>query len=482
MIEIYQDANHDRGKAMGYVTEASQGKPYVIELHSNHVQVIPPSDAPDSDWRKDFTEEEKLQIFDRILIDYRHRTIGDNGFVIAALGVTKEGDIYISGNAGEEHSSSPFHRHCAERSMVKVAADRDAYNRKSEHRRSGLPLDDFKPRFVDFEALYLKGGNAKNPMVAPCGDCTDMLIKRMPPEGKIYMLPNDEERQELRVNTKARYITEVKPGEVWLQTIEQLNANHALALPPAMMVEQRQAFDVLCETIARHLEHGTTIDPHYKLEELQPTHRLAIGTKTADLLRDGPKISSPMALNRFLRQEIQRTALDRVRTIMGKDSDRDYSPAHIKQVIMDKIGLIRCSAVQLDDGQWSAGIASVSTVDKASTSAELGALNNAMSALGTSGVYRVRSMEFSPAAIAEGVMRTPDKSSVERLLKRASKLTKTIEFGFIPYNAGQLSTRDVQDATQIRMTRELLPGLFSGTGDLAKLHVFNGTGTGAGRA
>lgn len=454
MASLISDNWHDRGKAVGYLlSDTQRGRDYTFILHGNHVEIEPEG----SDWRADLTADEKLKAFRKIMTDFRDRTVGDHGYKIVALGVTTEGKLYISGNANDQHSSDPYHRSCAERSMIKISSERDAYEKKSAELRHGSNQPATEPALLDYDAIYILGADAERlPIVAPCGDCTELLGKRMRPEGEVVMLPVTDQEADLTINRTARFLHELKPGEAWQTTIRYLRQDHEIALPKPAAERQQQSLRKLATEISSMLEHQMDYPPPQRVA-LYNSHLQE--PAEGKLLRRPPQAPKPDVINQMLLEEIKPTVLNRVRGIMARTGDTDTSPDHIYTLITTQIEAIRASILQTDTGRLYSGHASRSGMDNAGIGAEMQALGNATRELGTAGVVRIRSMELNPDAIARGVLRTTPKPDIERPLKRRSYLTGTVEFGFLPFNTGLSPT---PEKAEIRMAEELFPGSFKG--------------------
>ncbi len=461
MAEIIHDSKHDRGRASAYMLGDTEcGRDYIFLLHGNHIEVEPEG----RDWRQDLTEKEKLMVFNRILGDFREeRTVGDDGFKIASIGVSTDGRLYIGGNVGETQNSSAFHRGCAETRMLHISAERDAYEQLGARKKAQNQQEEFKPRFLKFDPIYVMGGQLPEiPIVAPCGDCTETLSKHMAPDARVVLLPVNDGSAELTLNKAAKYARDLKPNQAWDTTIGYLRPLHEIKVKPLVANMQRAAFDAMAGRISELLAAGET---HLASAQLpQNFAKPVLGSVTARLLQEQSLPEAPplSTLNAVLYNQIEAAAYDRVRGILNKRGDSDYSIENVKAVMASEIKNIRAVALQTDSGKLYSGLAVASSIDKAGISAEIQAAGNANREMGSQGVLRVVSMEFAPEKIDKDVVRTSTKSSVERLVKRRSKLTHTVDFKFLPLNGGDLSDTALNTIKHHHTAEELFPGYFTG--------------------
>lgn len=461
MAEIITDPKHDKGRASAYLLgDTACGQDYIFLVHGNHIEIEPAH----RDWRKDLTEQEKLDLFDRILNDFREeRTVGDDGFKIASLGVTTDGRLYIAGNVGETQNSSPFHRGCAETRMLHISAERDAYEQSSARRHAKSSNEEYTPRFLEYDEVYVKGGQAPGtPIVAPCGDCTETLAKHMAPQARVIMLPVETEGKKLTFNTRAKFARELGADEAWGTTIGYLRPLHEIPLKAEVADQQRQAFDGMARQFAQLLAAGKPYVPAVPFPETATKPQ--VGDATAKLLQKQsvPPAPSLAQVNEWQHDQIKAAAFDRLQTALEQAGDRDYSPAHLKEVLAATIKNIRAVVIQLDNGKLYSGLAAAGRLDKAGVTAEMQAIGNANRDLGSQGILRVLSVELAPAKIEQGLLRTSHKASIERTVKRRSHITNTTEFTYAPFNGGGLGEAQLSRIARRHMAEELSPGYFTG--------------------
>ncbi len=503
MVQVlYPDENKNGGgDGKFHLRETACGKDFDFQLKRNRVKVLP----ADVDWQKLLTEDEKLQLFRRILKEYRIRSQGDDGLKLAALGITETGDIYIATNT--ERLSSPYFRQCAELNVVTCLTQNEVY--KQLRHNSDKPSD---PRLT---ALYMIAGwdnekELRRP-ICPCGNCTDMLSHVMTPGAPLYVMPLNE-APSTPMNSTAKNIQDIQPGHAWKTTIEVLNTQREVTLSGAPANEQRAGFRELLhkgvkmpEEQAKELADrllGQTGGRAHNIGELvgfllNPVQvadmprammqeaGLAIRTmlKSAenallqrqsvpelDATADGDRVHLA-ALNRFMVNEIQRGFADRLREIQKRAGGTPMGEEAFKTAVNEKIGTIRCVVLQMDDGTFRFAVEARSKLDNAAPSAEMSALASASQTLGTRGVRDAWVMEMTPKDIARGNMHTSTKEGAERLIKRRSRGAKDdVQFHFIPFNPGT-STDDGKIAA-ITMDidgKKLFPSLFLGSKQAAAM-------------
>lgn len=493
MAEVIYPGWRENGGGDGnfHLRDTSLGKDFDFQLRRNRVKVSP------NGWQK-LNEQEKIQIFKAILEDYRMRSVGDDGMKIAALGVTSEGDIYIATNT--ERLSSPYFRQCAELNMVTAATQSEMY----EQRKQGNP-EPYEPKFSEF---YMVGGvdaRPKSHPICPCGNCTDMLRHVMEPGAPMYMLSLKSDVAD-RVDDTSATVSDVEPGKTWKTDIAALDIYHEVALKKDAAGAQHIGFSAMLRRGSKLAEEERqqliqTLSPDAKPEmslhsitELlgylgDPMKLAALPAEMVQQAKDalGATIKSAenallqrqsvaaidvatehgkphlADLNRYMVGEIRHAFADRLKQAEFRDADT-LNGRSVESLMNEKIGVIRCVVIQLDDGTYRSAVETRTSYDNASPSAEMTALANASRALGTRGVKDAWIMEMAPQDIAKGVMHTSSKEGTERLMKRRSRETQGVNFHFIPFNAG--TTMKDQEVAKMSLDvagRELFPSYFTGS-------------------
>jgi cytidine deaminase len=435
---------------------------FIFELHGHHIAVKPltPNGEVSRDWYYQLTEEEKLNVFNRILATYRKRSQGDGGFKLAALGITEAGHIYISENT--EQLSNDFHRQCAEQNMVTIASQRDVYAQIREARSNNTSTDDFVAKTPMFRDVYLMGGRLPEIRVAcPCGNCTDLLGRVMLPDSNIWILPVSEKvRDSLTIRKNIQMARGLRPGEAWKTTINYLNNERTVQLDEQTAALQQSALDQFVPKASEWLHYGGEDDPNIACGLLAPTLQLQAPVAGASLQE-----IDVARLHNFMTAQINVTLADRIDAIAkerGLGGLSDLSHDQINSLIDSEISWVRCAVVQRDDGKLYASVMAKSSVDKAMPNVEITALGQAGQRFGNQGVRHVWSMSLYPRLVEDGMMRTIAKASAERALKLRSKVDDTVDFHFMPYAPAGLSTQQVSDIIMNRTAEQANPGYFTG--------------------
>lgn len=227
----------EKDKELHFLLKGTEsGQKFDFVLKRNHVLV-----HPKEKWESKLTEAEKNLLFNKLLAEYRKRSIGDPR--IAAVGIAENGNIYIGTNT--EQYSSPYFRQCAEQNMVTAVTQADIYEQIKANLASGNPHDNFKPHPPKLKAFYMMGGrqegktdqdgNPQNPipLLCPCGNCTDMLAKVMTsPDAPMYLFPvNDGTALPPMDEGKANLAeVDVAGGHGWKTDIAALNYGRVINL------------------------------------------------------------------------------------------------------------------------------------------------------------------------------------------------------------------------------------------------------------
>jgi cytidine deaminase len=490
--EKHQQRGGGRGEFQLKETEC--GVDFTFRLTRNRIKVEPKQ----ADWHKALSEKERLMVFDGILKHYRERAIGDSGMQLAAIGITESGDIYIATNT--ERHSSPYFKQCAELNMVSIMTQDSSYWQLSAGGKN--------PEAKKLKEVYLVGGkkneeSMKRP-ICPCGSCTDMLSRVMVKGGNVYMFPLNPQNTEFDINTTAKDVMQVQPGQVWHTSIDTLNNKYLLRLRDGNQNTPRKGLEALLERGAKlpedrakeitdamlgqpehkelhsvtdlvgallnpvkavqtlaDLPKGLLQDAEHAIQAMLQSAQNAL-TKRESVAeldvaeKDGtPRLSG---LNHFMVEQIQRTFANRLDACTKL---KTASQGEFRKILNDEIGAIRCVVIQLDDNTFRYAVESRTTLDNAIPAAEVTALANAATKLGSQGVKQVWAMEMSPRDIASGVMHTSTKEGVERIVKRSSQ-RNPLEFHFIPFNDGKGNDKDIAAITRDMSPIQLFPSYFLG--------------------
>jgi cytidine deaminase len=472
MARISRANKHNAGKAEIKLTlsETACGSNFTFTLHGNHIEVSPTDIANKSanyektGWDEALNETERLAIFNEILAEYRERSLGDENFKLAALGITEQGRIYISENT--EQLSSDFNRQCAEQNMVTISTQRDVYDQIMRRVRTGEDPKAFKQQNPKYRAIYLMGGRLPEiPIACPCGNCTDLLAKVMLPDSNIWILPVNDGKRELTINDNVQMAKELKPGEAWKTSIAHLNRDREIPLDKKvagrMRDEMKQALNGVREWSVRNAEENPNIamgQPIFDLQKMADVIRLK-RMKSVEMVDHGK-------LKTYLHDMVMVTLANRLEEIAKRRGLPDLAQMSDEQIealaATDALKTVRCVVVQRDDGSLSAAVDVKSSLDKAAPDAEISAIAGLRSKLGSQGIRQAWAMEFDMANAREGIVRTSSKAAVERLIKVPSVITGRVDFGFFPFDTQPMEHKKAAEQSINRTGEQLSPGYYTG--------------------
>ena len=286
MAVITKNTQISDGKSAFDATKAEQifvidktesGITYQFLLKRQHLEVKPLLQSAidpkkDYDWDKNLTAKEKTQLFAIIMDEYRHRSLGDNGFRGASIGVVAKPEnaesettlelklekgqsrLFIATNTSRW--ASPYFKDCAEQNMVNTATSALAFEQGSEALKGG----DIALKGMRLNAIYIMQGiNEKRiPMACSCGKCTDMLANVMESKDSlesVIPLLTDSLREgllsgtaEIELNNKANTLADIKePNEgnrlvSWHVPLSHVDRDRTLALDGKTAKFQREEY------------------------------------------------------------------------------------------------------------------------------------------------------------------------------------------------------------------------------------------------
>jgi hypothetical protein len=535
MAKIKKDRLNESASAEMQVTitGTSSGAAYKFVLKRRHIEVEQISLTQDSqkshakgkktDWFTTLTDEEKTQVFALILDEYRNRSLGDNGFKGASIGVANEREagqsrLFIGTNT--TRWASPYFKHCAEQNMVNAATDTLMYERslKPESTQG-------KPRAPKFKVVYVLQAVDEHttPVSCPCGKCIDMLRNVMNEDGEVVTVPflTDVAKQKIKTDTNAVIINKTaktldeiplpagrETYEVWSTPIAALNRNRTITLEGRAATLQRDALNTylpkliardeslpqarateeigamstqILKTTTENLPSEVTSFVDAFIHSVRSSSKL-ISQKIRNLVTNSAEPAKKAAENELTHRHsvaaldcaisgghIDLKALNQfmVTRITDTISDRlrcdpgykEMSQIQVRDWLKKHIQSVRCVAIQLDDGTFRYAVQADSAYDKAMPNAEVAALEQATESLGQHGVRHLWAMEMNPADIHKGDLRTSPKEGIERLMKRAS--TK-IDFHYLPFNSGTCSNEVLRKMLVNLDAEELYPSSFKG--------------------
>lgn len=446
MVKILRSLDSKRSEISIHASNTECRRDFSFVLHGNHIAVTSGTYHGNGkgkalDWYKELTEQEKLAVFNRILAEYRNRSLGNEDFKLAALGITDSGDIYISENT--EQLSNDFYRQCAEQNMVTISTQRDVYNQIKRDTEQGGQGTGFMPRNPKYRDVYLMGGRPPEiPIACPCGNCTDLLSKVMLPDSHIWVLPINDGKQELAIRDDVFAAGEMDPGQAWKTTIQHLDRDYYITLPPEVGQLQRDGLEDVI--VNAHKWVNETMTP----QERHPTG------------------ASPEELNRIMHKYVAITMADRMEALAHKfgykNGVADMDIRARRSLVDQHIQWARCVMAERDDGERFLVSGAKSVADKAMPATEISALAAGEEKLATQGVRRIEVLECSPRGIEANSLRTSSKAAIERAVKKRSKVTDSVTFGYTPFNTGNLSQEQLATAHVERDARQLFPSYYTG--------------------
>jgi cytidine deaminase len=474
MASIDVITGHNAGKAEYKIqlSKTACGRNFMFTLHGNHIEVEPREiDTKDGKsrlaWHEALNEEETLKIFNKILAQYRKRSLGAGGFKLACLGITEQGKLYISENT--EQLSSDFYRQCAEQNMVTISTQRDVYDQISRRLREGGDPDSIKPQNPKYRSVYLMGGKLPEFITAaPCGNCTDLLAKVMMPDANIWILPVNDGSKQLQIRDDIEFTDQLKKDEAWKTNIDHLNRERSIQLPSDTAARLQEQMTLALAETPKFLRYYGEEDPNHAMgkrngNDFDPdTHagRILLEKMSNDDMIDLGKLKA------YMRDQIMTTLANRLEALarkQGLGSIADLSEEQIGSIATkDSSSAIRCVVVQRDDGRLYASVNAKSAVDKSSVDPEIAALTNAGSKLGTQGIRQCWVMEFDLRNADHDQIKTSPKTAVERLIKRPSVVTGRVDFGYFPFDLEVRTHEQAAEDLIRRSDRQLSPGYHTG--------------------
>lgn len=441
------------------------GRSFSFTLHANHI-VIKPKEIRDAaknilPWFTALLDEERLQIFNAILAEYRERSQGDAGFKMAALGVTEKGDVYIAENT--EQISSDFNRQCAEQNMVTISTQRNVYKQIGQCIRDGRNPQGIIPENAKFREIYLMGGRLPDtPISCPCGNCTDLLSKVMLPDSNLLVLPVNDGIKTLSINGNMRKLSEIRPGEAWKTTMKHLNSERHITLDEAQTQAMRTSMAHSLADIRIWVSRHAEEDPNRAVG--QTIYDPATHTGKIDLKRlSNNDLVDLGKLKHFMYEQIMVTLANRLESL-----SQDRRLGTLDELSDEQIAAlaehvsVRCSVIQRDDGRLYAVAGATSPIDKAIPDAEISAIGAAGKKLGNQGIRQTWAMEFDMENAKGGLVGSCSKAAVERLLKRSSKITGQVDMGFFPFGSTAQTHNKAAESLIIRIGEDLMPGNYKG--------------------
>lgn len=423
----------------------AQGKPYTFRLRNQQIKV-----EPAERWMENVPREAQEAVFNGILAQYRLRSPVKHNLKTAALGVTGAGHIFIGMNT-EHRGSDSYKRDCAEQNMINALRHTDV---KSSPPKQGEQAAEQK-----LVQVFLMGGvdpnhGEKRPsLICPCGSCTDALSKEMDsPAAKITIFPVNDGVHVIPMSDSARYVFELKPGDGWRTTIGALAPHETLKLNE----RGRQATMIAFDELANHLPNDPSQGPARQLRK-HLTHDDAIGARPAIVQPSMDNGFPEMA--RYMQVAVYK-ALSAPTRFGDNNQFRRIDDLETRKAFMAAtVDAVEVAVVRNTQGEFFTRLSIKSAFDNSMPRA----LERAACDAQEHGFPVVEAwyMEFAPKAILEGRAPTPNKESIERLVKRVES-GKDIRIHVIPFVRLSLGSHKLAELVTSFFASELMPGYFTG--------------------
>lgn len=441
-------------------------------------------------WYHLLDEQERVNAMQYIIAEFQHHAVGNDDFKIAAIGITKDYELFISNNT---RSSNSVNKQCAELGVIKAALAHS--NLANQNGYADTPNTE-KPKalFVDF---YLMGGSEQRNInaVCPCGLCTDALYQYMSTQGEgqeaqqnrgnIYVFSThprilqQDEKAPLPSLKESSNIQSVKDlqntqNTYWKTSIEHLHGKLYHKLPNFLyrqQIKDRKRIiqegtslsspllfsDIVVDKLALQLKNELKTTPNgivnnsiylghalpSSLKNLSAQQQSDIWKVAAGaVLQHNPGLAAEAASNNnslpshnviqtLLSHEINKLLLPRIDTLNARNPDTSIQDK-ISTYLPEHIHSIRSVALRFSDGSIRTGVSAVSKQDSSLPNAELNALSNALDVIGKGQkATHMWVSEFNPKATNNRWLPTPTRDGVERVLKQAHP---ELQITLVPYS------------------------------------------------
>ncbi|MFM9890220.1 MAG: cytidine deaminase [Rickettsiales bacterium] len=470
MANVLKSYDRTLGKVLVEIHKTKSGQDFRFILNKDTVEVVrlPEGVSAVPEWFDALSEQEKLDVFNHILAVHRARSMGDQGFRLAAIGVTQTGRIYIHENS--EQLSTDHNRQCAEQNMVVTAENGETDIKISQAIRHGGKPSDVEKTKPEFKAIYLMGGREGDiPIACPCGNCTDLLSRVMAPSAPIWILPANDGTKALHINTQAQMASTLAGDEAWKTTIAHLK-RPSFALSEVEQETQVRALHQMAGELSAVLEMA--VRDSNKIKQIQRGDKkvkLAEPLPVPEL--NDPTINAAMRnahVNACMIGEIKNSVLNRLcgviqRRIRGREPLPDLSPEGIVGLINQYKIRVDCVVIEMEDGVRYENTITKSALDNAQQPPEVNVVAISNKQHGTDGIERVWGMHFGLHTIRDHVQLTSPNAGVERLVKRRPQRgDDTIHFTFAPFNDGTPEPALLAEMQRNFTGQQLFPGYFTG--------------------
>ncbi len=317
---------------------------------------------------------------------------------------------------------------------------------------------------VRFKELYVEGAGPGSHIAGLCGDCTNLMSKLMDPQSPIYIMPGTDGKQWLDLDRDAQSISDIKPGHAWATNMAHLLKHREIKVSDAERDIQLKGIAELSRDVAHWVDRYIEEDPNKAVRSRPQV------SKTIDKQRVGRFHIDLAQLNEYMGEQIYLTVADRLQEIAsekrGLGNLKTLDAGTVEQLVNEEVKWARCAVMQRDDGKLFAAVTIKTKYEPASENAENNAMNQGRRRQG--GIHAMYVMEMNPSKAQEGILRTSAPVAVERQLKGVSKRTGTVDYHYMPFNDGSLSSPEIARAMHHRDAKQLFPtgwnGRYAGKG------------------
>lgn len=446
---------------------------FAFRLKGDHILVTTESRKPEgeytprssADWYEALNDEEKVEVFNYILAQYRLPSLHTQKWKVSSIGVYRNPDkdvpmeqrhlLYVGVNS--DYRASEIVKDCAEQYTLRNAGN--SMSQYQYHHR-GIELVR-RPYPIE---MHVEGGREADPKkvgdkgqnrISLCGGCTDTCGVHMPPECNVFIYPVNNGNMPLEVDTNSQTLGDVKGNKVWKTTIGHLNAFRTMELNPDDAQAQRDALDRLIVDLmnppAAPSEKVLERMRYNKIHHIRSIEELDVATV------DGK--TDIAAINDHFYSMI----LDALRT-RKNDANIPNDRKQIRKWLEKCNMLIDASIMQYDDSTFTAGL-EPSRKEKALHNSALSAVGSVDGIIkdGDSVIRHYWSMNFSMSDIANGITTLPSKDAIERTVKRSDM---KLALHHIPFIGGGLEAHRVLELSRpySPSLAQQYPGGFMGSG------------------
>lgn len=428
-----EEAQRGKSEYVLSVRDDEKKKIYRFTLKTHRIRV-----EPENDWDSQLPESVQLEVFAKLMATYRQRSNGKD-IKTAAIGITERNEIFIANNT-EHRGDDDGVRDCAEQNMVNIYRQRAKTHQHSKLKR-----------------VYVMGGSdtGEPHIICPCGSCTDMLAKQMVSNNApIIILPVNADKRPIALNSDAKKIFDIQSDQGWQTSIGHLNQVREISLND----EGKKYAEIGFHELIAHMPHPPSVDT-FPAFRRHLTDNDAVSAHKILKVEDALKENSAVKFAQFAQQQIY--------TALHNRLDENFNSLTLSErqaFIANYLHSIEVAAVRFADGTIKEAVRVRSKNDKASMPAITIAAQSYQVA--NQPIADVWYQEFNPQKALLGIMRTPNKESIERAIKRGPH-DKEIQFHVVPFMRLSLNEKSLEKHTLHCPASDLFVGYFKGAKHLA---------------